>query len=227
MPGYQAEWNDLSEYYNLECDILQLSPLGYNTPNGYDFSKRVNGAWPVLQDTVTKIDLLSGYNKWFLECIVAINSFLKAGQKIVFIGTSQGGGTALILSSVFSNETLGCAAEMPFLIGFSDKHYNKVRGFAASNISNPERIIYDFYAKERLYCIDPKNHTHRLKARTLLIAGECDTECPPEDIFNLYKMLSCTKEYIELKGMGHGYTDDFKEKAKEFIKTEMGGTKDE
>lgn len=217
LPGYNSDWNDMSGYLCDEYDILQLSPLGYNTPDGFDERKRKRGAWPVLYDTVSEIDETVGYNQWFLEVCLAIKALKKEGQKLMFLGTSQGGGAALVMSSIFNECTAACASEMPFLIGFSSFNYPRVRNFVANQIGNPEKMIYDFYAKERLFVIDPIIHSSRITCPVLLIAGELDRECPSEDIFKLYEMLGCKKEYIELKNQGHGYTKEFIELAKQWL----------
>ena len=64
LPGYNSDWNDLSAYMDGEYDLLQLSPLGYNTPQGFNEKKRVKGAWPVLYDTVSEIEEVG-----FLKCV--------------------------------------------------------------------------------------------------------------------------------------------------------------
>lgn len=216
LPGYQSEWNDISPYLQEGYSVLQLCPLGYNTPYGFDESKKVRGAWPVLHDTVLDPRKIIGYRQWFLECVLAIKALRKYNQKLVFLGTSQGGGTALVLSSIFRNDTLACAAEMPFLIGFSGMNYDLVRAFVAQ----PNIEIYDFIAREKLYVVDPLTHCHRLSAPTLLIAGEKDTECPKEDIELLFQKLNCSKKhYIELRGKKHGYTKEFEKIAKDWIKS--------
>ncbi len=216
LPGYNAEWNDLSEYMDGAYDILVISPLGYNTPWGYDDSKRVRGAWPVLYDTLCDIDDEKGYYSWVYEAAAAVTCMKKRGQKLIFVGTSQGGGMSLILSSVFDDETGICACEMPFFIGLSDDNYDKVRGFVASQ-AGEEKMVYNFCAKERLAVIDPMRHVGRLKADILLVAGDKDEECPSRDIRKLGEALSCEKKFIELKNQGHGYTKEFKILAKEWI----------
>ena len=52
------------------------------------------------------------------------------------------------MSSVFNDCTVACSAEMPFLIGFSDKNYKRVRDFVGSQIGYTGQMIYDFWAKE-------------------------------------------------------------------------------
>jgi len=214
LPGYNSDWNDMSAYLEGEYDILQLSPLGYNTPHGFDNKKRVNGAWPVLYDTVSKIAPNEGYNKWFFEVVAAVKLMRKPEQKLLFVGTSQGGGAALILTSIFNDCTMACSSEMPFLIGFSDKNYKKVRDFVGSQIGYTGEMIYDFWAKERLYRIDPLRHIHRISCNTFLLSGEFDDQCPKEDIECLYDKLRCKKNYIMLEKTGHGYTKAFEKEAK-------------
>lgn len=216
LPGYNSDWNDLSAYMDGEYDLLQLSPLGYNTPHGFDEKKRVKGAWPVLYDTVSEIEEV-GYNRWFFEVCLAIKALRKREQSLLFIGTSQGGGASLILSSIFNDCTLACASEMPFLIGFSDFNYSRVRDFVASQINNPDKMIYDFCAKERLFVIDPIMHSSRIVCPTLLIAGEQDTQCLPKDIYKLYQTLKCEKKYIELENQEHGYSKEFMKYARQWI----------
>lgn len=215
LPGYQSEWNDISPYCQEGYSVLQLCPLGYNTPRGFDESKKVRGAWPVLHDTVLDPRKIIGYHQWFLECVLAIKALRKPNQKLVFLGTSQGGSAAFVLSSIFRNDTLTCAAEMPFLIGFSGMNYDLVRAFVAQ--SNVE--IYDFIAREKLYVIDPLNHCHRLLAATLLVSGEKDTQCPKEEIHMLFHKCNCPKKYMELDGQFHGYTKKFEELALRWIRS--------
>lgn len=219
LPGYNAEWNDLSAYMDGDYDILAISPLGYNTPWGYDDSKRLNGAWPVLYETVCGIEKTTGYYKWVFQAALAVSTARKEGQELVFLGTSQGGGLSLILASVFNDETVACACEMPFFIGLSGVNYNTVRNFVADQMGK-EHMVYNFWAKERLAVVDPMRHLGRLNCRILLVAGEKDEECKPRDIKMLYDALSCEKEYVELKGQGHGFTNEFKELAKAWISSE-------
>jgi len=218
LPGYNAEWHSLKAYMNQGYNILQISPLGYNTPNGYENSLKVRGAWPVLYDTVSEFDEDIGYYKWFENCVVAINQIRKPFQKLIFIGTSQGGAASLILSSIYKDLTDVCAAEMPFMLGFSDNNYQKVRSFVINQYQSFEKFIYDDIARERLYLFDPYNHRDRIQANCLLLAGELDYECPKCDIKFLYDELICNKKYVELPGQGHGYTKEFEEIAKKWIK---------
>lgn len=99
LPGYNAEWNNISYLYTGKYDVLQISPLGYNTPNGYNDALRVRGTWPVLYDTITQLDDKKTYYQWIADCITAIEYIRKPQQPIIFVGTSQGGGTSLVMSS--------------------------------------------------------------------------------------------------------------------------------
>ena len=225
LPGYNSEWNDLAAYLGGDYDIIQLSPQGYNTPYGFNQKKRLRGTWPVLYDTVTKTDEDTGYNKWFFEAVLATVKIRKPGQKLIFLGTSQGGGASLIMSSVFNDLAVACNSEMPFLIGLSDINYKKICEFVLNQLNSPEIIIYNFYAKERLHVIDPVKHRERLVCPVLLVSGELDRDCTKEDIFMLYELLGCKKKYVELKGQGHGYSEKFKILAKDWIDSVIASDK--
>ncbi len=218
LPCYGSEWNDMTEYISEEYDILQISPMGYNTPKGFNKTKMKNNTWPVLYDTLIEADTNKGYAEWFLDVIVAIEAVRKENQKLIFIGTSQGGAAALIMSSIYNDITTCCASEMPFLIGFSDYVYSDVRYGVASRSG---RFVYDFIAKEKLYVIDPMSHTERIKCPTLLVSGEKDYICPKENIKELNDKLKCEKKYIELMGKEHGYTKEFIIHSKEWFKNKL------
>jgi len=216
LPCYGSEWNDMTEYISKDYDILQISPLGYNTPKGFEKTKMKYNTWPVLYDTLTEPDANKGYAAWFFDVIVAIEAVRKENKKLIFIGTSQGGAAALIMSSIYNDITTCCTSEMPFLIGFSDYAYNDVRYGVASRSG---RFVYDFIAKEILYVIDPMNHTDRIKCPVLLLSGEKDSICPKEGIENLYNDLKTIKKYIDIKDAEHGYTDEFKRLSGRWIKS--------
>lgn len=218
LPCYGSEWNDMTEYISGEYDILQISPLGYNTPKGFDKTKMKYNTWPVLYDTLAEADVNKGYAEWFLDVIVAIEAVRKENQKLIFTGTSQGGAAALIMSSIYNDITACCTSEMPFLIGFSDYTYNDVRYGVASRSG---RFVYDFIAKEKLFVVDPMNHTERIKCPTLLISGEKDNVCQQENIKQLNDNLKCEKKYIELIGKEHGYTKEFIIHSKEWFKNKL------
>lgn len=106
---------------------------------------------------------------------------------------------------------------MPFLIGFSSFKYDTVKNFVANQISSPYTMIYDDIAQERLYRMDPMNHIKRLTMPTLLAAADRDESCPAQDIKKLYELLNTKKKYIEFKNCGHGFTEDFKKIASEWL----------
>ena len=218
LPCYGSEWNDMSDYIIGDYDILQISPLGYNTPKGFDKTKMKYNTWPVLYDTLTEIDANKGYAEWFLDVIVAIEAVRKENQKLIFIGTSQGGAATLVMSSIYNDITACSTSEMPFLIGFSDYVYNDVRYCVASRSG---RFVYDFIAKEKLFVVDPMNHTGRIKCPTLLLSGEKDNVCPKENIKELDDNLKCEKKYIELIDKEHGYTKEFIIHSKEWLKNKL------
>jgi len=122
LPGYGAEMSAHPQLVAQGYNVLHINPLGYTTPTGFDTEKTVNGGWPVLPDTVTTAGA-RGYRQWLTQALSAVQ--WASGQqqvqadRIATFGTSQGGGTALLLGSLLVECGLkAVAADLPFLTNF-------------------------------------------------------------------------------------------------------------
>ena len=212
IPGYGAEISRHPEIVAQGYNVLHIQPLGYNTPKGKDTSKlKYSEHWPVLPDTILT-DAKEGYKTWLMHCVIAIKWAMTQSQslnnRISFFGTSQGGGGALLLASLFKGKGVRCAAaDEPFLTNFPMANW---RG--AYNLA--KREAYDLVddkeaAWKSLGYIDTLNHAYRLEVPVLLTAGGADETCPHETIESLYKILPKTKSITYIDGKGHGYTREF------------------
>jgi pimeloyl-ACP methyl ester carboxylesterase len=199
-------------------NVLHVNPLGYATPRGPDESKRPDGEWPVLSDTVSSLGA-AGYVDWLAQAAAATLWALEhdavAPDRFAFFGTSQGGGTALMLASIFRDLGVrAAAADVAFLTNMA-MVYEGEPGPAYSLGLN--RI--DEMARERpddvpaawraVGFIDTLSHVHRLTMPVLLTAGTEDGSCPAPTIRSLFEKLPGTRSYTELAGQGHGYTTPF------------------
>ena len=120
VPGYGAEMSAHPELVSSGYNVLHINPLGYATPGGPDTAQQVNETWPVLPNTVTASGE-GGYADWLCDAISAARwGIAQDGvepERFAFFGTSQGGGTALLLASIFRDLGVRCvAADVPFLI---------------------------------------------------------------------------------------------------------------
>ena len=210
VPGYGAEMSAHPDLVAAGYNVLHISPLGYSTPRGADETKKRNNNWPVLEDTI-RSGGREGYRIWLANCAQAVRWALRQPDvlpdRISFFGTSQGGGGALLLASLFKDRGVRCvAADVPFLTDFRGA---EGRG-AYAMIAEPLRMAANPASAWRTVgLIDTLSHVHRLDLPVLLTAGGSDTTCPPSTVEALFDRLPGTRSYTYLKGAGHRYTIPF------------------
>ena len=212
-PGYNSE---VSTHHMLKMEgfnVLHIDPLGYLTPSGPDESKKRDGGWPVLGDTMASFGR-EGYREWFLNCIVAVRWALGREEnhpdRVSFFGTSQGGMGSLVLGSIFAGRGARCVcSDVPYLQNLGMGGYDP--GFAAQ--ADPDRAF------RALAMFDGMTHRERLSTMpVLLTCGGKDEVCPPETISALYDVLTGTKSLTYLADTTHGYTQEFVYLAKAWLR---------
>ena len=209
VPGYGAEMSAHPDLVAAGFNVLHISPLGYSTPRGADETKKRDDQWPVLPDTILS-EGKKGYREWLANCAMAIRWALEQPEcenRISFFGSSQGGGGALLLASLFKDRGARCAAaDVPFLSDFIGA---QGRG-AYALFSEALNLVDDKASAWRAAgLIDTLSHVHRLDLPVLLTAGGSDETCPPHTIEALFGRLPGTRSYTYLKDVGHRYTTQF------------------
>jgi len=209
VPGYGAEMSAHPDLVAAGFNVLHISPLGYSTPRGADETKKRDDQWPVLPDTILS-EGKKGYREWLANCAMAIRWALEQPEcenRISFFGSSQGGGGALLLASLFKDRGVRCAAaDVPFLTDFIGA---QGRG-AYALFSEALNLVDDKASAWRAAgLIDTLSHVHRLDLPVLLTAGGSDETCPPHTIEALFGRLPGTRSYTYLKDVGHRYTTQF------------------
>ncbi len=216
LPGYGAEMSAHPELVAAGYNVLHVNPLGYATPLGPDESKRgVDGNWPVLPDTAASGGK-RGYRDWLRDAVVAANWLRQQPEvhpdRLAVFGTSQGGGTALLLASLLRDRACrAVAADQPFLTNFRLMEEYEEKGayglvFPFLETLKPQRQAAAWRA---LGLIDTASHAHRLTMPTLLTAGGADTICPTTTIQALSDALPGTRNFTEIQGQAHGYNQYF------------------
>ena len=218
VPGYGAEMSAHPELVADGFNVLHISPQGYATPKGPDESKRPGGTWPVLADTVLSLGR-RGYADWLAQAAAAALWALGLdgveAARFGFLGTSQGGGTALLLASIFRDHSVrAVGADVPFLTDFPLVRAMKEPGayclaFDPLGQLERERPADLPAAWKALGTIDTTSHAHRLTLPVLLTAGQQDAACPPPSVRSLFDKLPATRCYCELAAQGHAYTTPF------------------
>ena len=210
VPGYGAEMSAHPDLVAAGFNVLHISPLGYSTPTGADETKKRDDQWPVFPDTILS-EGKKGYREWLANCAIAIRWALdqpECENRISFFGSSQGGGGALLLASLYKDRGVRCvAADVPFLINF----LGGAQGRGAYRLfSEVLRLVDDeALAWHTAGLIDTLSHVHRLNLPVLLTAGGSDETCPPDTIEALFDRLPGTRSYTYLKDVGHRYTTQF------------------
>ena len=216
LPGYGAEMSAHPELVAAGYNVLHVNPLGYATPQGPAEDLRgADGAWPVLPDTAASGGK-RGYRDWLRDAVVAANWVRQQPQvqpdRLAVFGTSQGGGTALLLASLLRERGIrAVAADQPFLTNFRMMEdceekgaYGLVFPFLETLDSKRQAAAW-----RALGFIDTASHAHRLTMPTLLTAGGVDTVCPAATIQALFAALPGTRSLTEIAGQAHGYNQPF------------------
>ena len=210
VPGYGAEISAHPEIVAQGYNVLHISPLGYATPQGADETKKRADDWPVLQDTIISGGE-EGYKYWLANCIIAINWALEQPEvlkeRLSFFGTSQGGGGALLLGSLFQNKGTRCvAADLPFLTNFPLANGRGAYRRVKETFGQIDDLNQGLLA---LGLVDTLSHARRLTCPVLLTAGEKDETCPPETVASLFNELPSTRSLTYLKEGIHRYSREF------------------
>jgi len=216
LPGYGTETSTHPSLVHSGYHVLHINPRGYCSPDGFG-----NQEWREPNGTATVIyrnldnPKEYGYRFWFQDAIIAfrwLQHQANVDKKFGFYGSSQGGGAALILASILSDEGVvgAVAADVPFLTNFLMAFSKQNRGayeFALSHLPKDEKTFQQCF--RTLGFVDTVVHAPRMRYPVLLTAGELDDLCPRDTIHSLYERLPGTRAIVEFHGQGHAYTPNF------------------
>lgn len=207
-PGYGGEMSmhpELAQYFN----VLHINPLGYTTPKGKDKDKMsVDGWGSVFPDTLNSGGT-KGYYQWLVNCVMGVEWAFRQENvikdRVSFFGTSQGGGAALLLGSIFNDITKAVASDQPFLTNLKMADGRGAYGIGADLCRNTDKETIE----RGQYLIDTVHHVHRFNFPILLTSGGKDDQCPPETIRDLFSRLKGTKSYTHFEHLAHSYNREF------------------
>lgn len=210
LPGYGSELSLVPMVPAEQYAGLSLCPLGYWTPQGQPDDRREEGAWPVLPDTA-RTGGQGGYRDWLLQAAMAVRWAWRQTEavlpdRVAFWGTSQGGGTALLLGSLFAGRGTRCVmADEPFLTDYPTAAF---RG-AYHVLEKAFRAMPAEAFWHAVGLVDTVEHARRLRVPVMLTSGGADTVCPPETLERLWERLPDTKLHLFLNERGHGHNREF------------------
>ena len=152
-----------------------------------------------------------GYFGWLAQCLIAIG-YIQRHEKVIenrisFFGTSQGGGGAILLASLFQNRGLRCVgAEQPFLTDFAESGFEGAYSMVQTEFDQQQDIALAWKA---LGTIDTLSHAFRIQSPILLSTSKSDEACPQKTVYRLYERLSGVKAICSLDYLNHGYSAEF------------------
>ena len=217
LPGYGTEVSVHPSLVHGGYHVLHINPRGYCGPEGFGNKewREPDGLAKVVYKNLDEPKKY-GYRLWFQDALIAfrwLQSQPEVNKKFGFYGSSQGGGTSLILSSILSDEGVvgAVAADVPFLTNFPAEFIKEKRSvgyeMVFSHLPKDQRIFKQCF--RTLGFVDAVLHAPRMEYPVLLTAGELDDLCPYDLIYSLYERLPNTKAIVKLHGQTHAYTPNF------------------
>ncbi len=207
LPGYGGSISLHPQIADLGYNILHISPLGYVTPQSVQKELAMeDGNWPVLPNTA--LGKPGNYEEWITDCLLAVRwAHTQSGvlpNRLSFFGTSQGGGTSLLLASVLGPGKVRCVcADLPFLTDFPA---SALEGDAYGLLKSAYEQTPHSLFWNRLGYVDTISHAHRLTMPVMLSAGRADNVCPKETIEHLFSLIPGTRQYTCLENQVHTHS---------------------
>lgn len=210
VPGYGCEMNMHPDTVSRGFNVLEIAPWGMVTPEG--FTKKRDTV-SVLPETI-RSEAQDGYFYWFVDCIIAVLWAWKQPEtlpdRVSFYGTSQGGGTALLLASIFQGHGVRCvAADEPFLTNFELANHEGAYEIIKEPFAEIASRRGEAIAWKTLGYVDTVCHAHRLTLPVLLTSGTEDPLVPEKTVESLFHMLPNSRCYMSIKDRSHGFTPEF------------------
>lgn len=137
-------------------------------------------------------------------------------SRIAAVGTSQGGGMAL-LAGALSPKISAVVANIPNMCYLEFGVLNSTGSLSeiAKYIKRyPEKLEG---ALETLSYFDIVNLAHRIQVPVLMSVGWKDTVCMPETVYAAYNQLSCSKRMYDYPFSGHETGEEHQRRVIEFL----------
>ena len=137
-------------------------------------------------------------------------------KHMVTYGSSQGGGSALILAGLNKNIT-ALAGNVPALCDHGGYKVGRKAGWPMLHgYQNSDQWAPYF---------DAANFAKFIKVPALISCGFIDTTCHPASIYAAYNQIRSPKKMVHMPTMGHGSTSEFSREANAFVRKYLGLTK--
>lgn len=135
------------------------------------------------------------------------------GKHMVFDGSSQGGGSALILAGLNKNIT-ALAANVPALCDHGGFRAGRGSGWPQLfNRPDPDKYAPYF---------DAANFASLVNVPALVSCGFLDTTCPPSTVYAAFNELKGEKQMIHVPLEGHTVSSTYQKEKVKFVRKHLG-----
>ena len=136
------------------------------------------------------------------------------GKHVAFVGSSQGGGTALALSYL-NKHTTCTVANVPALCDHSGWKLDRLPGWPDLHRE------WQGKADEAARYFDGANFASRIKTPVLMAMGFGDLTCSPSSVYAAYNNLQGRKKMFHMLRAGHFMDKAFSQQARKFLDEEF------
>ena len=200
LPGYGYGFENLDEFLAVDENVIELALC----VRGHGISDKI------VEDKLENPGFFgynicnkeeSAYRQIYMDCIRAVDFLISRAEvdtsKIGVLGSSQGGGLALMTAGLASKNISACAYFDPFPTDL--QNHIKIRKLIKNEIDGFLKFyknVCDFEtAMNNLNYIDTMYFSKMIKCPTLYITGLMDDDCPSRIGFSAYNNINSEKSY--------------------------------
>ena len=226
LPGYGYGFEHLDDFLNSSNDIIELALC----VRGHGLSKEsIATEFPIpgfFGYEICDINKMA-YRQIYMDCLRAVDFMVSREEvdksKIGVMGSSQGGGLALMTAGLASKHISACAYGDPFPTDM--RNHIRIRTLIEDELES----YLDYYGNKCSFeeglktfdFFDTKYFAKHIKASTFYVTGLVDDDCPPRLGFSAFNEINSQKEFIIFPNDSHIAESNWKKEMMIFFKREF------
>lgn len=200
LPGYGYGFENLDEFLAVEDDVIELALCvrGHGISDEIFDNKKENPGFFGHQICDKE---KSAYRQIYMDCLRAVEFLVSREEvdtsKIGVLGSSQGGGLALMTAGLASKHISACAYFDPFPTDLQNHiQIRKLINVEIEGFLKFYKNSCDFEtAIKNLNYLDTMHFSKMIRCPTLYITGLMDDDCPSRIGFSAYNTIKSQKRF--------------------------------
>lgn len=226
LPGYGYGFEHLDSFLKNKNDVIELALCvrGHGlSENSIVTEFPIPGFFGYEICDPNKI----AYRQIYMDCLRAVDFLISREEvnisKIGVMGTSQGGGLALMTAGLMPQHISACAYGDPFPTDM--QNHIRIRTL----IEDELKSYLDYYDNKCSFedglktfdLFDTKYFAKYIKASTLYVTGLFDDDCPPRLGFSAFNEINAPKEFLIFPNDSHVAESNWNIEMMNFFKKEF------